>query len=268
MDSVSLALLGQDWALWIAFLFSLLLCTLLAGNPAPAKFAQYLLVGVSLGYLGVLLVQHVLRPRLFTPLWEAPLAQWHLWLGLLLGLLLWVAAAGQVWVRPRPGVPSSQHRQNSYTFLQLIGVIPTALMLGVSVSAVVVGLLQGSFWPLFWSTARSGFVGSTSLTESLVSVLVLLLTTAALLHWTMPASQLTAHQLTGHQPRWLQHLLAWWGGLGKRALWFAAGVIFARLLAAHLSLLIARFQFLLLTFEKSWLWQGADRIWQLLAGGA
>lgn len=258
MDSVSLALLGQDWALWIAFLFSLLLCTLLAGNYAPAKFAQYLLVGVSLGYLGVLLVQHVLRPRLFTPLWEAPLGQWRLWLGLLLGLLLWVAAAGQLWLRPRPGVPSSNRRQNSHTFLQSIGVIPTALMLGVSVSAVLLGLLQGSLWPQFWST---------SVAESLVSVLVLLLTTAALLHWTMPTSQLTADQPV-YQPWWLQQLLVWWGGLGKRALWFAAGVIFARLLAAHLSLLIARFQFLLLTFQKSWLWQVADRIWQLLVGWA
>lgn len=263
MDSVSLALLGQDWALWIAFLFSLLLFTLLAGDSMPAKFAQYLLVGLSLGYLGVLLVQHVLRPRLFTPLWEAPLDQWHLWIGLLFGLLLWVAAAGQLWIRPRPGAQPTPRQQNRYTFLHLIGVIPTALMLGISVSALLLGLLQGSFWPLFWSTARSGFVWSTSLGEFLISLLVLLLTTAAFLHWTMP----TAH-LLGHQLPWIRQPLVWWGGLGKRALWFAAGVIFARLLATHLSLLIARFQFLLLTFEKSWLWQGADRLWQLVVEGA
>jgi len=58
-----------------------------------------------------------------------------------------------------------------------------------------------------------------------------------------------------------------WRGIGKRALWFAAGVIFARLLAAHLSLVIGRFQFLLIALQKSLLWQGAESIWRLLAGG-
>ncbi len=257
MDSVSLTLLSQDWALWIGFFFSLMLFSVLAGNHAVAKVAQYLLVGVSLGYLGVLLWQHVLRPRLLTPLWHAPW-QWALWLALLLGLLLWLAAIERMWLRPSAMQPVAAWRRT----LRQAGLIPAALMLGVSVSAVVLGLLQGSLWPQFWYTARSGFVWSTALDESLISVLVLLLTTATLLYWTAPATQLAAQQ-----PRWVQQLLTLWGGLGRRALWFAAGVIFARLLAAHLSLLIGRLQFLLLTFQKSFLWQGAERIWQLLGGG-
>lgn len=262
MDSISLALLNQDWPLWIALLFSLLFLGLLTGNQAPAKVGQYLLVGVSLGYLGVLLVQHVLRPRLLTPLQDAPLAHGPLWLALALGLLLWLAASERLWwgkrtSPPAPGQPSVLRRA-----LRLAGTIPAALLVGITVASVVLGLWQGSLLPQFWAAAASGFVWSSSLTEALVSVLVLLLTTATLLHWTAGMDKLVAQQ-----PHWLQQLLTVWRGIGKRALWFAAGVLFARLLAAHLSLVIGRFHFLLLALQKSFLWQGAESIWRLLAGG-
>lgn len=263
MDSVSLALLSQDWALWVAFCFSLLLFSAVAGNHALAKVGQYVLVGVSLGYLGVLLVQHVLRPRLFAPLWTEPATQGRLWVVLLLGIALCSAAAERLWFQKRSTPPIvNKPLSTGRRALRLVGAIPAALMVGVSLSAVLVGVFQGSFWPQFLYTAQSGFVWSTSLTESLVSVLVVLLTTASLLHWVAPASQLTANQ-----PRWVQRLLLGWSGLGKRALWFAAGVIFARLLAAHLTLLIGRLQFLLLTFQQSLLWRGADFLWQRLMGG-
>lgn len=257
MDSISLALLGQDWALWIAFFFSLLLLSLLAGNYAPAKVGQYLLVGVSLGYLGVLLVQHVLRPRLLTPLQSAPWTHGALWLALALGLLLWLAAIERLWWPRRAGQLSALRN-----LVRTAGTLPAALLVGVTVAATVLGLWQGSLLPQFWATAASGFVWSASLAEALISVLVLLLTTATLLHWTTGMDKLVAQQ-----PLWLQHLLTAWRGIGKRALWFAAGVIFARLLAAHLSLVIGRFQFLLIALQKSLLWQGAESIWRLLAGG-
>lgn len=263
MDSVSLALLNQGWALWVAFFFSLLLFSVVAGNHPFAKVGQYLLVGVSLGYLGVLLVQHVLRPRLLTLLWAAPATQWRLWLVLFLGLLLWGAAIERLWLQQRSTPPLSNPSSSPLRrALRLAGAIPVALMAGVSVSAVLLGLLQGSFWPQFLYTAQSGFVWSTELTESLVSMLVVLLTTASLLHWVAPVAQLTAYQ-----PRWVAQLLTGWRGLGKRALWFAAGVIFARLLVAHLTLLIGRFYFLLMTFQQSFLWRSADFLWQRLTGG-
>lgn len=264
MDSVSLALFNQDWALWVAFFFSLLIFSLVMGNHGPAKVGQYLLVGVSLGYLGVLLIQHVLRPRLLTPLWAAPASQWRLWLVVLLGILLWGAAAERLWFPKRSTPPLLNNPPSALRCaLRVAGTIPAALMVGVSLSAVLLGLFQGSFWPQFLYTAQSGFVWSTSLTDSLGSVLVVLLTTASLLHWVAPVTQLTANQ-----PRWVQQLLVAWSGLGKRALWFAAGVIFARLLAAHLTLLIGRLQFLLLTFQRSFLWHGADFLWQRLIGGS
>ncbi|MBX3015928.1 MAG: hypothetical protein KF832_30690 [Caldilineaceae bacterium] len=257
MDSSSLTLLNQGWALWIAFLFSLLLLSSLVGNYAPAKLAQYLLVGVSLGYLGVLLLQHVLRPRLWLPLWLEPLQQGPLWGALLLGVLLWVAAAERLWLRHASPQPKPWR-----LYVRTLGTIPAALMIGISLSTLLLGLLQGTFWPQFLSTAHSSFVWSTNLDESLMSVLVLLLTTASLLHWIAPSADLAAQQ-----PRWIQQLLVGWRGLGKRALWFAAGVIFARLLAAHLSLLIGRLEFLLLALQRSIFWQWAESLWLVVRGG-
>jgi hypothetical protein len=258
VDSTSLALLNQEWALWIAFVFSVMLLSVLAGSHPLAKVAQYLLVGVSLGYVGVLLLQHVLRPRLIVPLWQAPTDEWSLWLALLLGILAWVGAAERLWLSQWSPRGARQGRR----YLRIAAVIPAALMIGVSVSAIVLGLLQGTLWPQFWYTARSSFIWTATLDDSLVSVLVLLLTTASLLHWTGAAAQ-----LANQQPRWVKQLLGLWGGLGKRTLWFAAGVIFARLLAAHLSLLIGRLQFFLLAFQRSFLWQWAESIWQWLQGG-
>lgn len=263
MDSISLTLLNQDWALWVAFFFSLLFLGLLTGHHAPAKVGQYLLVGVSVGYLGVLLVQHVLRPRLLTPLQEAPWAHGSLWLALALGLLLWVAASERLWWAKRTGVSASGLPSALRTIIRLAGTIPAALLVGITVAAVVLGLWQGSLLPQFWAAAASGFVWSSSPATALISVMVLLLTTATLLHWTAGMDKLVAQQ-----PAWLQQLLTMWRGLGKRALWFAAGVLFARLLAAHLSLVIGRFHFLLLALQKSVLWQGAELIWRLLSGGS
>ncbi|MEZ4729251.1 MAG: hypothetical protein R3E79_19130 [Caldilineaceae bacterium] len=257
MDSVSLHLLSQGWALWIGFFFSLMLLSVLVGNGALAKTSQYLLVGISLGYLGVLLLQHVLRPRLLLPLWQAPLRQWPLWIALVLGILLWIGAADRLWPTQQLTDQAKQRR----AYFRLAGIVPAALLIGVSVSALVFGLLQGTLWPQFWYTARSGFVWSAVLSESLVSVLVLLLTTASLLHWAAPVAQLAAQQ-----PRWVQQLLHLWSGLGKRTLWFAAGVLFARLLAAHLSLVIGRLEFLLLTLQRSFLWQWAESLWRLVQG--
>jgi hypothetical protein len=262
VDSISLALLNQDWALWIAFFFSLLFLGLLTGNQAPAKVGQYLLVGVSLGYLGVLLVQHVLRPRLLVPLQDAPWAHGSLWVALALGLLLWLAASERLWWSKGSNGSVSGQSSVLRSTLRLAGTVPAALLVGITVASVVLGLWQGSLLPQLWAAAASGFVWSSSLTEALVSVLVLLLTTATLLHWTAGMDKLVAQQ-----PRWLQHLLMAWRGIGKRALWFAAGVLFARLLAAHLSLMIGRLHFLLLALQKSVLWQGAESIWRLLAGG-
>jgi hypothetical protein len=65
----------------------------------------------------------------------------------------------------------------------------------------------------------------------LTGLLTLVLTSATLLHltWEWPS---------GGLPSWLRAPITLWRWIGLRALWFAAGVLFARLAASRLSLLI------------------------------
>ena len=134
-------------------------------------------------------------------------------------------------------------------------------MLGVGVAVIFIGLIQGTLWPLFWHTASTGLNWSESLGTALSSLLTLLLTTATLLAWAVPVEQVTVGQSA-----WVRYLLHWWTGLGKRALWFSAGLLFARLFAGHLSLLIARLEFFIDGLNQSNLWQWAATIWRGISG--
>jgi len=262
-----------DLSLWVSFIFSLMIFSMVLGDNLLSRIAQYILVGVSLGYLGALTIQHVLRPRLFGPLFAAPFATLaaapQLWIVLLLGLLLMVAGVERMVTqmpneegvdsahRPGEAHPLPSWRRN----LRTAGMIPAALLIGISVAVLFIGILQGTLWPLFWQTAQSGLNWSASVGTALNSVLILLLTTATLLAWAVPVAQITADQ-----PRWVRYLLRWGAGIGKRALWFSAGLLFARLFASHLSLLIARVEFFIYGLNQSKLWDWAEMIWQGISG--
>ena len=257
MSSLNSGLLSQDLSLWVGFIFSLLIFSTLFGDHRLAKLAQYLLVGVSLGYVGALVVQHVLRPRLFVPLLTAPLATPALWLSLLCGLLFFMAGLERILHASTPmDTPATWRR-----WLRTLGSIPAALLVGTSLSVVLIGIWQGTLWPQLWATARSGLNWHGAVGAALVSVLVIVLTTASLLHWTLPINELTVGQTA-----WVRYLLRGWSGLGKRVLWLATGVVFARLFAGYLSLLIARIQFFLFSLDNTMLWLWAERIWRGISG--
>jgi len=255
-------LLG-DAALWIGFAFSLMIFSLVFGDNFLSRLAQYILVGVSIGYLGALVIQHVLRPRLLDALFYTPLATLmvapHLWIVFLLGILLCAAGVERI-LAQTPSNSAAQdplnHRRNGRQWLRHAGAIPAALLLGVGVAVLFIGILQGTFWPLFWHTVASGLNWENSLGMALSSVLILLLTTATLLVWAVPVEQITTVQ-----PLWVRYLIQWWAAIGKRALWFASGVLFARLLASHLALLIARITFFLAFLRQSSAWQWIGLIW-------
>lgn len=263
-----LQLMLGDAALWIGFVFSLMIFSLLAGDNLLSRLAQYILVGVSIGYLGALVIQHVLRPRLLEALFYTPLATLvaapQLWVVFILGLLLCAAGIEQMRAQT-PGAPWGQqgagHPRHVRPWLRQAGTIPAAILLGVGVAVVFIGILQGTFWPLFLHTAASGLNWENNLGLALSSVLILIITTATLLVWAVPVEQITADQ-----PLWVRHLIRWWAAIGKRALWFASGVLFARLLASHLSLLIARIMFLLEVLRQSTAWQWLGLIWRGILG--
>jgi hypothetical protein len=228
-------------AFWGSLVVTLLIFSALLGDHILARLGQYLLVGASLGYLGVLAIQHVLRPRLITPLLADPTGDPWRWAPLALGLLLLIAGLDRSLRSPTANPPALWRRA-----LHGLGRLPVALLLAMGLSAGLFGLLQGTLFPQFWQAAQTAFDPAVSMPVFLAGVLTLLITTATLLYlYVDPARYLT------DQPVYVRRLLNGWLWLGQRALWLAAGIIFARLMASRLSLLIARIDYLINAFATT-----------------
>jgi hypothetical protein len=247
---------------WLGLLVTLLILSGLAGDNALARLGQHLLVGAALGYGAVLAVQHVLRPRLVAPLLAAPVdpvrdpagALWQ-WAPLALGVLLLVAGLDRTWRPARAGVPLPRWRR----LLHGLGRVPVAFLLGVGLAAGLVGTLQGTFFPQFWRAAALAFDPAAPGLLYLIGVLTLLITTATLLYLYVDPDRYLAEQ-----PAAVRRLLHGWLWVGQRAVWLAAGLIFARLLASRLSLLIGRVEYILEVLAGSPAWRWAASTWLAL----
>jgi hypothetical protein len=125
-----------------------------------------------------------------------------------------------------------------------------ALLLAVGLSAGLFGALQGTLLPQFWRTAQTAFDPTVSMPIFLAGILTLLITTATLLYLYVDPTRYLAEQ-----PIYIRRLLDSWLWIGQRALWLAAGVIFARLMASRLSLLIARLDTFITAISTTPFWQ-------------
>lgn len=232
-------------AFWGSLVMTLIIFSGILGDNALARLGQHLLVGASLGYLGILAIQHVLRPRLITPLLADPTGDPWRWVPLGLGILLLIAGAERTLATPRPTAPPMWRR-----VLVGLGRLPVAFLLAVGLSAGLFGVLQGTLFPQFWQAAQSAFDGAVSMPIFVAGVLTLLITTATLLYLYVDPARYLAEQ-----PTYVRRLLNGWLWLGQRAIWLAAGIIFARLMASRLSLLIARVDYLVTAFTTTPFWQ-------------
>jgi hypothetical protein len=239
---------------WIGLLITLLILSAALGDNTLARLGQHLLVGAALGYAAVLTVQHVLYPRLWTPLLADPSSALESWTPLALGLLLMIAGLDRTW-RPPRSTPAPLWRRA----LHGAGRLPVAFLLGVGLAAGLFGTLQGTFLPQFWRAARIAFDPAAPGLVFLIGALTLLITTATLLYFYIDPARYLAEQ-----PVLIRRLMQGWIGIGRYAVWLAAGMIFARLMASRLSLLIGRVEYLLLALSVSTLWQWAEGTWQAL----
>lgn len=226
---------------WGSLLMTLIIFSGIIGDHALARLGQHLLVGASIGYLGVLAIQHVLRPRLLLPLLRDPTGDPLRWVPLILGVILLVAGVDRTLRSTRVMAPPLWRRA-----LHGLGRLPVALLLAVGLSAGLFGALQGTLLPQFWRAAQSAFDPTVPMAGFLAGILTLLLTTATLLYlYVDPVRYLT------EQPLYIRRLLNGWLWIGQRAIWLAAGIIFARLMTSRLSLLIARINYLLAALEAT-----------------
>jgi len=249
----------ESAAFLIGFVLSLLILSFVIRDSWLVRAAQYLLVGVTLAYTVVLVWSNLLWPRLLYPLLTNSLpvdpsggqfasALWTGWLPLAAGLLLWAAGIDYLWGRAR---------KQEGSWLRHLAAVPLALLVGVGLGAGIAGALQGTFFPQFRRATEVGQLLTETPPLLLVGLLTLLITGGVLLHLRLGAA-------TGDDNRFpapLRPLLAGWAWLGERALWLAAGVIFARLFASRITLLIARLDALFFNQQISDLWRWLNTFW-------
>ena len=240
----------QTLGFWVGLVMTLLIFSAVAGDHAAARLGQHVLVGAGLGYVGVLAVQHVLRPRLIAPLLADPQGDPWRWAPLALGVLLVVAGLDRSVRQFRPGSAALPGWRRA---LHGLGRVPVALLLAVGLAAGLFGAFQGTFAPQFLAAAQTAIDPGAPVPALLVGVLTLLVTTAArlLLYGDAP-------RYLRDQPAAVRQVLNGWLWLGQRAVWLAAGLIFARLLASRLSLLIARVDYFVTALYATPLWARLD----------
>ncbi len=248
--------LWQIAGMWIGLGVSLAIFSLILGENWLSRLAQYLLVGTGLGYAAVLAWQAVLLPRLFAPLLTGQASDWTLWVGLILGGLLWLAGIERLANGQDDDPAARPPRPRPFTrLLRGVGVLPVALLVGTVVGVGVAGAWQGTLLPqIMRAVTWQSDHGSQTL-DLLTGGLVLFLTTGALLALVMDVERYPVG------PALVRGMVKLWIWLGQRGIWLAAGVIFARLLAARFSLLIAWFYGLFIFLENTGLWRWADRVW-------
>lgn len=240
------ALLLSGASAWVAFVFTLMIFSAIAGDNAVSRLAQHILIGAGLGYAGVLALRHVLQPRLLAPILAGDASLPSTWIPVALGGILLLAGLDRI---AFPGAGRSRPFSIWRRGLHGSGRFVIAILLGIGLGAGIMGALQGTLIPQYLRAAQTGFASGEGGYGPLVGLFTLLLTTAALLHLLVdPERHLR------QQPAYARNFMNGWLWIGQRALWFAAGLVFARLIASRLSLLIARISFLGQVISDSALW--------------
>lgn len=304
--------LSPIFGLWLGFVLSLMAVSMIIRDNLLSRLAQYILVGSATGYLMVLVIQEILRPKLFEPLLTAGPIAFDLLVPLILGLGLLFAGLDGTIRQSRiadgsdPSRTASQSSSSAskplswfgglYAIALGIGRIAIIVIVGVGIANAIAGTVQGTLIPQFWQATRlqsdSGLVQSainaTTDTSALGALVALIITIGTILHlYVVPhrserSTKVDAykdrHSLTedsnpnpvsaeaetrpgrGTEALTNNVLLRGWAAVGKRALWFAAGVLFARLAASRLSLLIARIDYFIDILETTTIWQQVIRL--------
>jgi hypothetical protein len=244
----------------VGFLLSLAIFSFILRDNWLVRLAQYLLVGVSLGYVAVIVWQSVLWLRLLRPLLDSPPmllqrtvpaamdAFWLYWAPLGLGLILWIAGIDAL--RGSTGVRPSRLRSG----LRLLVIVPMGILVGVAIGVGIAGAIQGTFVPQFLRGADLGLPAGPP-GFLLVGMLTLLITSGALIHLQLGKVLMADRNLPG----FLVAVLKGWGWIGERALWLTAGFLFAQLFTSRITLLIARLEYFLYDLRTSdlWIWLSA-----------
>lgn len=207
-------------ALWtlVAFLLTLAVLSYAIGDNPLFRIAIYTFVGVSAGYLAVVLIDHILIPKLIAPLgnsggsWGIVAIPWLLSLLLLARLV------------PR---------------LSFLGTLPLAFLVGVGSAVIISGALFGT---LFGQIQAAGLSFSPPQRESIgwIGGLILLFgTITTLLYFQFTARRTPGKPVT--RPPWVEVAAK----IGQAFIAITLGAFFAGVIQTSLTVLITRLDFIL-----------------------
>ncbi len=207
-------------ALWtlVAFLLTLAVLSYAIGDNPLFRIAIYTFVGVSAGYLAVVLIDHILIPKLIAPLGNSGVSWGIVAIPWLLSLLLLARLV------PR---------------LSFLGTLPLAFLVGVGSAVIISGALFGT---LFGQVRAAGLSFSSPQRETIgwVGGLILLFGTIT----TLLYFQFTAHRTPGKpmmRPPWVEVAAK----IGQAFIAITLGAFFAGVIQTSLTVLITRLDFML-----------------------
>ncbi len=245
-----------DWVasagVWVGLAVALLVFSAILGDHWLARLGQAILVGAGLGYAAAVTWHAVIGLTVVQGLLANPIAEPWNWIPVVLAALLVLAAGERILLQGEGGPPAGGFRR----VLRWGGVVPAALLLAAGIAVVAVGAVQGTLLPQFLAAARTGIRWDAALDVFFTGLLTLVVTASALVFWGLDPQR----HMDG-QPSWVQRLMRAWVWFGQRAVWLAAGVLFARLAASRTSLLIAQLEFMRAAFASTELWQIIQGWW-------
>jgi len=213
---------GPDF-IWIivSFILTILVFSYFLGDHAIFRFVMALFIGVSAGYIAVVLIFQVIVPRLVVPLLSG--SQLALIPLLLSGLLLLKLS-------------SKFSRFGNIPMAYLVGV-GAAVAVGGAVMGTIIGQVKGSWNEFFPSTGGSPFLAYLEGGFLLIGTLA----TLAYFHFNGKKGN-----TTGGKRNMMMSIFAW---IGRIFISITLGVVFASVLTAAATALIERTDFVVRTIQ-------------------
>lgn len=211
------------WTL-VAFLLTIFVLSYVLGDNELFRLAIMIFVGVSAGYAAVMIIDQILLPRLIFPLITSPLAEKTLLIipGVL-GILLLFKLSSKLSVLGNP----------SMAFLTGVG---AAVAIGGAITGTLFGQINGAIAP--FDLAGLSVTGAG--TQLLGGIALLAGTVASLGYFHFGARKVEGQAAT-KQSIFMQTL----SRIGQIFIAITLGALFAGVLAASLTALIERLDFLL-----------------------
>ncbi len=216
------------WTL-AGFILSLLIFSYLFGDNPLFRLASYLFVGVTSGYVAVVILYQVLLPRLVYPLLGGEFQERSITLvPLLLGALL---------------LTKISRRFSS------LGNVPMAYLVGVGAAVVIGGAVLGTILPQVQATLdvfdfqTGAAMASKPVAQLIEGSIVVVGTVATLVYFHFGAALQPNRQTRRHR------LVEWLAAIGQVFIAITLGALFTGVYAAALTALIDRLEYFAATIR-------------------